>query len=320
MEGFVDYKEYRRILSEEFALRADNKFHYSFLSSAYSTAPTDIRSVVDHIRAVALNSTVLRSYVESYGMSHESRPKITTDYNGTLYERPLAYESDGAHANLMCEILDHALIACYGPDFGRPDGNHPFTIDGYSYQDIMRAARTHDLTENITGDRPDNSSIDEKAKLALEDRYFSEYTGNTPSYDTGEGARVYKLLREMSDKSTPTGRLLYISDKFAATFITLTYDSLGYSPALAPNSDHASPRDFDEMMLCGYVAPDGRRRASEMWTVDMLRIRKLIDYDDTGFVTACLVMYTLMVHGQWYKWRKIDYDRRHNVPLDSEKH
>lgn len=309
MESFVDRGEYRRILTEEFNLRPNNKFHHSFMSSAFTTPYTDIRMAMEQIHEVAVNSTVLRSYVKSYGLDQSERKEVPAkNYDGTSKSRPLAYESDGAHVNLVCEILDHALIACYGPDFGQLGGEHPCTVDGYSYRDIMKAARIHDLPENLTGDNPDNDSFDEKAKDAFEEKFFTSFTGNFPTFDATTGTKVLKLLLEMRDKSSPTGRLLYICDKFAANVITLVYDFLGAPPKKGyRGSIPLSGRDRAEMDLCDSFDENTMRHASEMWAVDMLHIRNLIQYDDTGFITACLVMYTLMVRGHWYEWRERDY-------------
>ena len=38
-----------------------------------------------------------------------------------------------------------------------------------------------------------------------------------------------------------------------------------------------------------------------------LQMRKLVQYDDTGFFTALIVMYTLQIHNYWYSWREADY-------------
>lgn len=313
MEEKVDYKEYRRILGEEFRLRPGNKFHYSFLGSSFVTPAVDIRLAVNQIREVALNSTVLRSYVAAYGMDTSPRIQVpAVDYDGTPRTRSLALESDAAHANLISEIVDHALIACYGPDFGRPDGEHPYTVDGYTYRDIMKAVRFHDVAENATGDNPDNGgAFDETIKDAFEADRICQALTSVPEYEKPQSDKVVKLFKEMQDKSTPTGRLLYICDKFAANFIVLTYDSLGASPKLhfaAPRP--LSSRDKEEMLLCDYVDADDYHLASEMWAIDLLHIRNLIEYDDTGFITACLIMYTLMVHGKWYDWRERDYEHR----------
>ena len=60
------------------------------------------------------------------------------------------------------------------------------------------------------------------------------------------------------------------------------------------------------MEICG-PHKSGFYKASEMWTIDHLKIRELIRLDDDGFFTALIVMYTLMVNGKWYSWREKDY-------------
>lgn len=309
MENFVDYKEYRRIMSEEFKLRPDSKYHSSLLMSSFVTSAIDIRRAVEQIHEVAMNSTVQRSYIVCYHLDGREQFVLRGEtIDGEKRTRNLVYESDAAHANLVSEIVDQALMACYGGDFGQVGSQYPVTSDGYTYRDIIKAARFHDLAENLTGDVPDNDSCDPVRKTSCELARISAITDNAPSYDMETNSRVLKLLQSMAKKDTPTGRLLYICDKLAATFMTLTYDSLGYPPRLRPSDPYASARDFDEMMMCDVVDEDGSRYASEMWTVDLLHIRNLIQYDDTGFITACLVMYTLMVRGKWYDWRERDYE------------
>lgn len=311
MDNFVDYKEYRRIMSEEFKLRPDSKYHSSLLMSSFVTSAIDIRRAVEQIREVAINSTVQRSYIVSYHLDGRGQFVLQGEtIDGEKRTRNLVYESDAAHANLVSEIIDQALMACYGGDFGQAGSQYPVTSDGYTYRDINKAARYHDLGENLTGDDPDNASGDPERKTSYELAHIGAITDNAPSYDAGANSRVLKLLQSMVKKDTPTGRLLYICDKLAATFMTLTYDSLGYPPRLSPTDSCVSARDFDEMMMCDTVDDDGFRHASEMWTVDMLHIRNLIEYDDTGFITACLVMYTLMVRGKWYDWRERDYEKK----------
>ena len=309
MNSYVDPKEYRRIVTEELKLRPGNKFHQSFFSSSFVKPAIDIRAAVGQIREVALNSTVLRSYIKTYGLDTSARTEVSAkNPDGTDTARPLAYESDGAHANLLCELLDQALIATYGPDFGDPEGTHPHTVDGYTYREVMRAARIHDLGENITGDNPDNGSMNESVKFDFESEQIIHYLGRAPEYDNKISRKILKLLTEMEEKSSPTGRLLYVCDKFAANVIVLTYDSLDCPPMLSYSSPRPlSDRDKEEMELCDFVDDSGRRLASEMWAADMLHIRTLVQSDDTGFITACLVMYTLLVHGHWYSWREADY-------------
>lgn len=311
MEKIVDYKEYRRIMSEEFKLRPESKFHTSLLMSSLITSAIDIRRAVEQIREVAINSTVQRSYIVSYRLDGREQFVLQAEtIDGDKRVRNMVFESDAAHANLVSEIVDQALMACYGSDFGQAGSQYPVTSDGYTYRDIIKAARFHDLGENLTGDDPDNASGDSEKKVEYELAHIRSITESAPSYDVEANSRVQKLLLSMTRKDTPTGRLLYACDKLAATFITLTYDSLGYPPRLHPSDPCASARDIDEMLLCDYVDDDGCRHASEMWTVDMLHIRNLIEYDDTGFITACLVMYTLMVRGKWYDWRERDYEKR----------
>ena len=44
-----------------------------------------------------------------------------------------------------------------------------------------------------------------------------------------------------------------------------------------------------------------------MWAVDFFKMRKFNELDGSGFFTAIIVMYTLIVKGHWYTWREKDY-------------
>ena len=206
----------------------------------------------------------------------------------------------------MSAMVDRAIEAYYGADFGEPDGAHPRTADGWSHKEIIEAIRNHDLPENITGDLPDNSSRNEAAKTAAENAYYKEFIAKYPHDQQHFAARAIELIEHMGRCDTPTGRLLKVADKCSAIFITLTYNSVGRTPMMHLYDPKASQRDIEEMRECDYVQ-DGFRKASEMWTLDHFTKRKTILYDDTGFFTAIIVMYTLMVEGKWYSWRERTY-------------
>ena len=159
-------------------------------------------------------------------------------------------------------------------------------------------------------DIPDNDSFDREAKITTERTYHIEFDSCYPRKHHNFRHNVAKLLREMEDKSSATGRLLYVADKTAANIITLTYDMVGCPPMLPDNYANASPRDKEEMALCDYVSPEGYHLASEMWAVDFFHCRKLYQYDDTGFFTALIIMCTLLVHNHWYQWREREYRLR----------
>ena len=110
----------------------------------------------------------------------------------------------------------------------------------------------------------------------------------------------------MQMKDSMTGKMIFLSDKLAALFITLCLDDLGKSPMMALDSFYASKRDKGEMLMCDHSFK-GRHKASEMWAIDFFKMRKIVDLDDTFFFTAMIVMATLIVNGRWYNWREADY-------------
>lgn len=246
-------------------------------------------NTVQQIREVAANCRVLRSY----------------NWNYNVTDQRVAYESDGAHTNLLAAIVDRALCYRYGACFN-------YTEDGYSYREVMEAIRRHDLPENITGDIPDDGNRDESAKTTDDFAYWCDYGWLSPSREVESELKIGCLLSEMEGKTSPTGKLIYVADKAAAIFITLYYDSIGLTPHKLINASDLTERDIAEMALCEMViiGKEGIESclASEMWTLDFFKMRSIADYDDTGFFTALVVMYTLQAHhDKWYYWREQEY-------------
>ena len=245
----------------------------------------ELAATTKQLAHVAKNSLVLRSYNLRYHLTNHSK----------------TFESVGAHTNLVEAIVDRALSAIYGSDFDFAE-----TDDGYSYREIVEAVRRHDLPENETGDIPDNGNRNEAEKQARERAFLTDFSNLSPMRELKFDARVTQLLSEMEDKSSLTGRLIFCADKIAALFMTLCYEEVGHSPLMKKHSRYASERDRKEMAMCDF-SENGACRASEMWAIDYFKMRELIQYDDNGFFTALIVMYTLMVHGCWYTWREKDY-------------
>lgn len=271
----VFFAKYRNIIAAEQKLTGKNWRIFE---------PEDIFNITYQIREFAKASTVLRSYTSRYGLSEDS----------------LAFESVGAHTNLMAALVDRALEYLFPSLID-------CSIDGYNYREIIEAVRRHDLPENITGDIPDNGERDEGLKSVFEHSYhkhFGHYIVNP--YSSEFNKKVNELLLQMEKKDTTLGRLLYSADKTAAIIIVLYYDSINKSPRLNLDNQLATSRDLAEMKLCDYRIRNSCR-ASEMWTIDFLKARELNKYDDYGFFTAIIVMYTLVVKGEWYNWRKNEY-------------
>lgn len=254
--------------------------------------PKEIYYMVWRLMEIAKSEFISRSYNSSYG----------------LYQDKFVFESVAAHTNLMLGIVTHALDFYYGVGFGEPNVGMNVTPDGYSYRDIIEAIHLHDLPENESGDIPDNGVRDEERKNRQEFDYCYKFINTYPSDDGRFRYNALNLLKNMQEKDSITGKMLFLSDKLAALFITLCLDDLGKSPMMSINSFYASERDKEEMLLCDYSC-DGRHKASEMWALDFFKMRKIVEYDDTFFFTAIIVMATLAVNGRWYNWRESEYKK-----------
>ena len=263
----------------------------SFTFEQKTDDTTDYYEAVWRIFEVIKSSLVPRSYLLRYN----------------LYSGKRAYESVGAHANTVAAIMSNALDYCYGCDFGDRSGDKLYTVDGYSYRDIMEAIRLHDLAENEIGDIPDNGDRDDEEKNQQEMRYFEKYMATYPEKSNIFKNSVLRLMRDFQYQSSPTGALLYLADKTAALFVTLCLDFIGQPPLMAKDSPYASSRDIQEMELCDYCVEDKFYKASEMWAIDYFKMRSIIKFDETTFYTRLIVMATLMVNGKWYTWREKDY-------------
>ena len=206
------------------------------------------------------------------------------------------FESVGGHTNLAQAIFSAYYLYEYGP-YQRME----------RYCEALEALRRHDLPEVITGDIPDAGERDESKKVAIERTYHKWYSKHSPPRNVDFEGRVFRLIAELEDKSTPLGRALYAADKASALIITLACDKLVFSPVMKWRSPIASDRDRIEMELCDFRIGHACY-ASEMWAIDYFKARELISCDETGFFTALIVMCTLLVNdGEWYSWRERDY-------------
>ena len=281
------FAKYQEIMSKEIGLRSEHRAKLaSFLADGcgdVTKCTEEIYDIVWRIFETARSSTVSRSYNVSYNLTK-------LDY--TL-------ESVGAHTNLVTEIATEALDFHYG-GFSR-------TCDGYTYRDVIEAVRLHDLPENEMGDLADNGSRDESEKHFHELKYLRAYLDTYPNHVRVVKKNAWKLLDNMEKQDSPTGKLIYLSDKIAALLVTLCLDSLDLSPIILEDSPYASDRDRQEMAMCDFGSNLHAHRASEMWAVDFFVMRNLVRFDEDFFFTAILVMGTLMVNGIWYSWREKMY-------------
>ena len=241
--------------------------------------PLQMENIACRLLEVAKNSTVLRCGNNMAGLTNDK----------------MAYESDGAHANLMRATMDCALDYYFG--WGAP------TLR-YERRVINEAILLHDLPENVTGDTPDNRARDENKKRIREKLYLEEFFTKYSLFD--QTRRVEQLLIEMEEKSSLEGRMLYLADKLSAITMMLCYDAAGLNPRIDPNDPLLGRITKAERDLCTRL-PDGKILLSELWTVDFLRGREHYKLDDTGYFTRLLVMQTLLTHKRWYKWRKAQY-------------
>lgn len=274
MDKIAIKEEFSRIILHEAAL-ARNIWDLPSVDEVFHTAL--------YLGEIAESSLILRSYNNRYSLTYEKD----------------AFESVGAHTNLTMAIIDRMLGFYYGPDINLPE-------DEYTYREIMEAIRLHDLPENEIGDIPDNGSGDANEKHAKEESYYHLFSCYYPKQESFFKQRVLNLLEEMNYQLTNIGETLYCADKLSATLITLQYDFRETVPRLHEQDVTASERDRAEMALCDENV-NGWHRASEMWTIDYLKERRIVDLDTTGFFTALLIMRTLQVHHKWYAWREKDY-------------
>ena len=290
--------EYKRIMENE--SRASNNRSF-FLSGGFSKSPRngvpnlselEVYQLTQQIAEIAKSSLLPRGYIERYNQN----------------DSKIAFESIAAHTNLVTALVDRALSYYYGPNFGEVDGEWPITLDGWSYRQIMETIRIHDLPENEFGDLPDNGSTNRDKKDMLEHRYLQKFAETYPDSEDVLVHSSLALFRLIGSPRSHTGRLIHLADKAAAIIITLCYDDAKVSPIIHKDDPSLSKRDLEEIKLCDYCE-NGYFRASEMWTVDYLHIRKFAELDIDGFFTAIIVMYTLMVNGRWYSWREKDYQQ-----------
>ena len=270
------FKEYLRIMQGEMSLAGPGKRNPIVYDMMY------FRDLARRVLEIALSSTKLRCCGPI----------------GHLTDAKVAFESVGAHTNLMSAIVDYALDYVYG---------HDVIPMRYSRRDMLEAVRMHDLPENITGDTPDNSTRDEKQKDKEDTEYFEFYNELQPR-DVRYHNGTLRILKEMQEKSSPEGKMIYTADKLAAIIMNLCYDSCGMSPIAGFNEPTISARNQEAMEMCDNVIEPGFYYLSEVWTIDFLVQRKIVQYDETGFFTALLVMTTLLCHdGKWYSWRERQY-------------
>ena len=283
-KGIAITSQYEEIIKKELTLKASQHTRNVIDIDSFfilQFPEEQIKGTALRLLEIAKNSTVLRC----------------GNVLGHLTNDTIAYESDGAHTNLVRAMVKYAMDFIYGWGANSPN---------FYREEIDEAALIHDLPENITGDIPDNRNRDEAKKVQTESAYIEEFMKKAKPRKPMHAHQVKKLLRQMEDKSTTEGRILYCADKLSAIIMMLVLDHLELFPYAFPGEKSISKISDEELSFCTKRL-DGSVLLSDAWTIDFLHGRKLNQYDDYSFFTAILIMTTLLVKGEWYDWRYKQY-------------
>lgn len=271
---------------------------------------------------ISLDESIRRRIINRYGEIYTMATRVlfSAESNtvercinnmGHLNEIPIITpESVGGHTNLVSSLIDEALDFTYGYDKPPKEFNR---------RHIQDAARIHDLQEIYDGDTRDDGIRNEAAKQKREREFFQEYAKFLPEAQKGS---ILRLLQEMEEKSTPAGKLLYVADKAAAPITALAYEKkyaereMGTEkmrsklPRFTLGELNPDSRNYQlAVKALGMSPTEDTRNLSELWIADYLQCgRNIGQYDETGVITAVLVMSVLIVNdGEWYSWREKAY-------------
>lgn len=286
---------FRKVMEHEKSLSSHN-WNLDLLNA------NGIMDDLQYIKAFIASGTVSRSF--------NSPP-----YNKASFH--VAPESVAAHALLVSRIASRALERTRKPasfifqwlnailhwlmlliHLREPDSM------SYTKDEILEAVLRHDLPENVIGDIPDDGTRNDIELSKQEQEYWMELRkhGTNKNFEK----KVYRLLKEMQQKSSRDGRLIYAADKASAILRTLYEDKIGDPARMSLDYKHASDNDKKAMAICDDKTDD-KCRASEMWTINYFKLAKSVKHDETGYMTALIVMMTLEINGKWYNWRADDY-------------
>lgn len=281
-------RKYSEIIFQEWGL--SGKFWFGFSATSWQIPDSqEIYHTVWQISQFAQLIYTPRSYIKTYNVMHLPNGRTP--------------ESVAAHTFLMEALAGMAWNYIYGPD--------TLEVGGFTKDQFKSAALRHDIAEGIFGDKADDGNRDEVAKKANERAYHLKFSEHFPEQERDDAEKVNQLLAQMEEKSSELGRLLFLADKLSAILVVLHGNVAGDRAMLNINDPNLSERDKKEMELCDEIIEKGGETfclASEMWTIDFLKMREFTKYDDYGYFTALLVMYTLYCrNGKWYEWREKDY-------------
>ena len=159
MQNYDDFSSLEQKF--QYIMKFENLIAFNGMWQVYDTK--EIYNIAKKVMEIGKNSFVLRGYNGSYGL--------------TMRSQSCAYESVGAHTNLLTEIVDQFLVYSFGENVDR---KLPF---GHKYRNIMNAVRRHDLPENEIGDIPDNGSGNVDEKQRLERQYYFNFSLLTNDYE-----------------------------------------------------------------------------------------------------------------------------------------
>lgn len=248
-----------------------------------------IYNAANQLLEIAYSMLVPRSYVPE-----EQHAKVTGSPNISI----------AAHTFLMSAMLDRALTY-----YEEQEQENIYDIFGYTYREIMEAARQHDLPENVIGDHKDNGTRDNEGLATEEIKYWEEFSKYSIRDEDSEfDAIVLELLKDSLDYPTSDiATVMHLADKFSSVIEMLVCDAAGVPVYKSYGDADLSADDLALMELCD-SCESGKCRASEVYTASFLHQRQLGLEDEIGFFVGVIVMATLLVRGKWYNWREADYD------------
>lgn len=274
--------EYNRIKKEEYNLYGINSWQWPEDKEMYNSA----LNILD---------------IAKLNLTPRSSNGVYNDYTAKYV--PL---SVGGHTNLYsCTMIEYYKYI-YGTKIDTVEHR-------YDYLPLIESDHRHDQPEAITGDRADDGTRDERLKNKIEEEYLKECLNRLPNRDRHHGLIVNRLLSDMRCHGTSIiGDIKYATDKAVAPINMLVCDRLYFPYLIKPDNPRLTPQDLEEIKYCEYCH-EGSYYASEMWTVDYLKLRQHAKYDYYGYCTALLVMCTLLVNdNHWYSWREADYAASQN--------
>jgi len=144
----------------------------------------------------------------------------------------------------------------------------------YTLSLYMQTLLFHELGENESGDIPDDGQRDDAKKDKQEYQYISDYLEAWP---TKRADLIKAKVREMQNKSSVAGKLIYCVDKTEAILQNFIYEAQGRSGDAATKEkmfETFSERDQSELIATNSTKP------ADMWAYGFYdRYRKYPMFD-----------------------------------------